>query len=85
MADGTSFSLTESPYRREVQKVVNDRAEFEICNVNEREIRGIPFFEKYAYVHLKEDENGDTFWDVLVMSGGTPEHFTLGKSDSGSE
>lgn len=85
MGDKSSFSLAESPYRREVQKVQNDRSEFEICNVNERVVSRIPFFKKYMYIHLKEDDDGDTYWDVLIMKGGEPTHFTIGKADSESD
>lgn len=79
------INLTESPYRREVQKIQNDRSEFEICNVNERVISRIPFFKKYLYIHRKEGEDGDTYWDILLMAGDEPEHFTLGKAESADE
>jgi len=77
------INIAEVPYRREVQKIQSDRNEFEICNINERVVSRVPFFKKYLYIHLKEDEEGGTYWDVLVMQGGEPEHFTLGKEDDG--
>lgn len=83
MSDG--FSLFDSPYRREVKKVQNDRSEFKVCEVNERVISRMPFNKKFMYIHLKENNEGETYWDVLVMKGDEPTHFTLGKSDSDSE
>ncbi|WP_181693270.1 hypothetical protein [Natronomonas sp. LN261] len=80
MAD-INFPLGESPYRREVKKVKSERSEFEICNINERVISRLPFNKKYLYVHLKEEESGNTYWDILLVKSGEPEHFTLGKED----
>jgi hypothetical protein len=33
------------------------------------------------YIHLKEEEDGSTYWDIAQQCGGDWEHYTLGKSD----
>jgi len=77
--DPPPLPLGELPYRRNVEKIQNDRSEFDICKVNERVISRFPFQKKYLYVHLKEQNDGEPYWNILLFSNGEPKNFVLGK------
>lgn len=71
----------ESPYKRTVSKDLVDAEDFEICHPRERVISRMPFRKKILYIHLKEDEDGGTMWDILQVGSGEPERYQIGQDD----
>lgn len=83
--EGGPIKIGESPYRRSVEKIQIDAADFEICVPRERVISRVPFFKKYQYIHRIEDEDGNLYWDIAIRDGDDWDHITLGKGDPEDE
>lgn len=81
----SKIPLLESPLRKEVQRDVADQDSFEICNVHERVNRRLLRPDVYTYIHLKEDDDGSTYWEILQQRDGEFENYTIGKDSSADQ
>lgn len=80
---GANFNI--SPYRKEITKQTQEERNFEVCQPKESiSTKGIIRRKKtYRYIHLDEDEDGNKWWNILIVPPeDEPHNYTLNCSSS---